>query len=122
LAATVSAITTIDSANVTIHTTDPSIVRNPHDHFDHRMAGLLVSELRLGKKWQVVYYVGYALASRAANRSANEAQMKTEVFLAYDREMLAANSAWSAYHEHPAFYSSCMQRTYSRTVFSPHVN
>jgi len=28
---------------VTIHTSDPSVVVNPHDHFDHRMAGLLVA-------------------------------------------------------------------------------
>src|SRR3954471_21358996 len=31
-----------------VHTTDPSIRINPHDHFDHRMAGLLVEKLRVG--------------------------------------------------------------------------
>src|SRR5438046_9635514 len=30
-----------------IHTTDPSVALNPHDHFDHRMAGLLVDESRM---------------------------------------------------------------------------
>jgi LmbE family N-acetylglucosaminyl deacetylase len=122
LAATVTALAIVDSAITVVHTTDPSVARNPHDHFDHRMAGLLVSELRRARKWPAVYYVGYALASRAANRTANEVQVKTELFLAYDREMLKANAAWSAYRERPAFYSSCMQRTYSRSLFSPPTN
>jgi LmbE family N-acetylglucosaminyl deacetylase len=121
LTATVAAITTIDSAdsaNVVVHTTDPSIVHDPHDHFDHRLAGLLVSELQRGRKWSVRYYVGYALATRAANIPATDVQTKTELFLAYDREMMAANPAWSAYHERPGFYAACMQRTYSRRVFA----
>jgi hypothetical protein len=92
---------------------DPNVVKNPHDHFDHRMAGVLAAGLR-GKKWHAVYYVGYALATRAANRSAEQIRTKTELFLAYDREMRAASPAWSAYREHPAFYSACMQRTYAR--------
>ena len=113
LAATVSALATIDSSTIVLHTMDPNVVKNPHDHFDHRMAGVLAAGLR-GKNWEVVYYVGYALATRAANRSADQMRTKTELFLAYDREMRAANPAWSAYREHPAFYSACMQRTYSR--------
>jgi LmbE family N-acetylglucosaminyl deacetylase len=122
LAVTVSAITAVDSDITIVHTTDPSILKNPHDHFDHRMAGLLVSQVRRARNWSVVYYAGYALASRAANRSTTEARMKTELFLAYDTEMVAANPAWSAYRERPAFYSSCMQRTYSRRVLSAHLN
>jgi LmbE family N-acetylglucosaminyl deacetylase len=112
LMTTVGAIIDRDSAAVTIHTSDPSIVRNPHDHFDHRMAGLLVAELRKQHRLGAMYYVGYALATRAANRSNSQTQAKTALFLAYDREMTAVNNKWSAYHEHPAFYSECMQRTY----------
>jgi GlcNAc-PI de-N-acetylase len=122
LGATVSAIIASDSEVVKVHTTDPSILKNPHDHFDHRMSGLLVSELRRARKWPVVYYAGYALASRAANRSSADVEVKTELFLAYDREMVVGNPAWSAYHERPKFYSACMQRTYSRSVISTHFN
>jgi LmbE family N-acetylglucosaminyl deacetylase len=114
LASTVSALAVAESGRVVVHTTDPNIAINPHDHFDHRMAGLLVDDLRRRNHWDVVYYVGYALATRAANRSSDDVRTKTELFLAYDREMLAADPMWSAYREHPAFYSACMQRTYSR--------
>ena len=115
LAATVSALGVVDSGKVVAHTTDPNIAINPHDHFDHRIAGLLVEELRRRNPWDVVYYVGYALATRAANRSADDVRTKTELFLAYDREMLEADPKWTAYREHPAFYAACMQRTYART-------
>jgi LmbE family N-acetylglucosaminyl deacetylase len=112
LKATVGAITDLDSASVTIHTTDPNIARNPHDHFDHRMAGLLVADLRKQHRLDAMYYVGYALATRAANRSTAQTQAKTMLLLAYDREMTAVNKKWSAYQEHRAFYSECLQRTY----------
>jgi LmbE family N-acetylglucosaminyl deacetylase len=112
LMATVGAIADLDSAAVTIHTSDPNIARNPHDHFDHRMAGLLVADLRKQHPLGAMFYVGYALATRAANRSTAQTQAKTVLLLAYDREMTAANKSWSAYQEHRAFYSECMQRTY----------
>jgi LmbE family N-acetylglucosaminyl deacetylase len=102
------------TAEIVVHANDPSIVVNPHDHYDHRMAGLLVSDLRKGRRWNTQYYVGYALATRAANRSTDEAREKTAIFLAYDKEMMRVNKAWSAYEEHPAFYSQCMLRTYVR--------
>ncbi len=102
------------SAEIVVHANDPSVPANPHDHFDHRMAGLLVNDLRNGQKWNTEYYVGYALATRAANRSADDAREKTAIFLAYDKEMIRVNKAWSAYAEHPAFYSECMLRTYAR--------
>jgi len=102
------------AAEIVVHANDPSIAANPHDHFDHRMAGLLVNDLRKGQTWNTRYYVGYALATRAANRSADEAREKTAIFLAYDKEMMRVNKAWSAYAEHPAFYSECMLRTYAR--------
>ena len=102
------------SAEIVVHANDPSVAANPHDHFDHRMAGLLVNDLRDGQKWSTEYYVGYALATRAANRSADDAREKTAIFLAYDKEMMLVNKAWSAYAEHPAFYSECMLRTYAR--------
>jgi LmbE family N-acetylglucosaminyl deacetylase len=102
------------AAEIVVHANDPSIAANPHDHFDHRMAGLLVNDLRKGQTWNTRYYVGYALATRAANRSADEAREKTAIFLAYDKEMMRVNKAWSAYAEHPAFYSECMLRTYVR--------
>ncbi|MDP9202496.1 MAG: PIG-L family deacetylase [Gemmatimonadota bacterium] len=104
---------------VTVHTSDPSVVVNPHDHFDHRMAGLLVADSRKKKRWNVVYYAGYAVATRAANRSGDQVRQKTALFLAYDRVMTQANAKWSAYREHPAFYSECMLRTYARRVTSP---
>jgi hypothetical protein len=46
------------------------------------------------------------------NRSTAQTQAKTMLLLAYDREMTAANKNWSAYREHRAFYSECLQRTY----------
>ena len=101
---------------VTIHTSDPSIVVNPHDHFDHRMAGLLVAESRRKHRWSVVYYTGYALASRAANRSRDQARQKVALFQAYDGVMTRTDPGWSAYREHPAFYSECMLRTYRRQI------
>ena len=100
---------------VLVHTTDPSLAVNPHDHFDHRMAGLLVAELRRRENLAVRYYVGYALATRADNRSSEQAREKTAIFLAYDQEMMRVDKSWSAYREHPAFYSECMLRTYART-------
>jgi LmbE family N-acetylglucosaminyl deacetylase len=118
LVATVDALAraaSVDSKPV-LYSTDPSIGINPHDHFDHRVAGLLVDEIRKRHSWPARYYVGYALASRAANRPAKLTQLKTAVFRAYDDVMIRANPAWSAYAEHPAFYSECMQRTYSRSV------
>ena len=104
--------------SLTIHTSDPSVVLNPHDHFDHRMAGLLVDESRRKNGWKVVYYAGYALASRAPNRSNDQMRVKTAIFTAYDRTMTQVSAKWSAYREHPAFYSECMQRTYARKVIS----
>jgi len=100
--------------DVVVHVNDPSIAANPHDHFDHRMAGLLVEDLRRTQRWKTQYYVGYALATRAANRSTDEVREKTAIFLAYDAVMKRGNPKWSAYEEHPGFYSECMLRTYAR--------
>jgi LmbE family N-acetylglucosaminyl deacetylase len=107
-----------DSAgsSVMLHTTDPSIRINPHDHYDHRMAGKLIESLLRSNGWRGRYYVGYALAMRAPNRTTLQRQEKTEVFSAYDREMKLINPAWSAYRERPGFYAECMERTYSRSV------
>jgi LmbE family N-acetylglucosaminyl deacetylase len=107
-----------DSArsSLVLHTTDPSIRINPHDHYDHRMAGKLIESLLRANGWQGRYYVGYALATRAPNRTTLQRQEKTEVFSAYDREMKLINPSWSAYREHPGFYAECMQRTYARPV------
>ena len=115
LMTTVGSLIDRDSAGVTIHTSDPSIARNPHDHFDHRMAGLLVADLRKQNDLRAMYYLGYALATRAANRSADQTRAKTALLIAYDREMMSVNKKWSAYQEHRAFYSECMQRTYVRS-------
>jgi LmbE family N-acetylglucosaminyl deacetylase len=104
--------------DVVVHANDPSIAANPHDHFDHRMAGLLVEDLRRTQPWTTQYYVGYALATRAANRSTDETREKTAIFLAYDKEMRRVNPQWSAYEEHPGFYSECMLRTYARKARS----
>jgi LmbE family N-acetylglucosaminyl deacetylase len=101
---------------VTVHTSDPSVVINPHDHFDHRMAGLLVYDSRRKNKWNVVYYAGYALATRAPNRTGEQVRQKTSLFRAYDNVMTQANPKWSAYRERPAFYSQCMMRTYGRRI------
>lgn len=104
---------------VTVHTSDPSVAVNPHDHFDHRMAGLLVYDSRRKARWNVVYYTGYALATRAANRTGEQVRQKTALFRAYDNVMTEANPKWSAYRERPAFYSQCMMRTYARRVARP---
>jgi LmbE family N-acetylglucosaminyl deacetylase len=120
LIATVSSVIGSSSPDrdVVVHASDPSIAANPHDHFDHRMAGLLVEDLRMRQRLKTQYYVGYALATRAANRSNEEAREKTAIFLAYDKEMMRVNPRWSAYEEHPAFYSECMLRTYTRKARS----
>jgi hypothetical protein len=104
---------------VTVHTSDPSVVVNPRDHFDHRIAGLLIHDSRKQNKWNVVYYTGYALATRAPNRSEDQVRQKTSLFLAYDKVMTQANARWSAHRERPAFYSQCMLRTYARKIASP---
>lgn len=121
LAATVSSLVGSDSAgrDVVVHASDPSKAANPHDHFDHRLVGLLVEDLRQTQRWRTQYYVGYALATHAANRSNDEAREKTAIFLAYEREMKRVNPKWSAYEEHPGFYSECMLRTYARKARSP---
>jgi hypothetical protein len=121
LIATVGAIIDPDSAGVTMHTSDPSVARNPHDHFDHRMAGILVADLRKQNHADAMYYLGYALATRADNRSSDQTDAKTALFVAYDREMMAVNKKWSAYEEHRAFYTECMRRTYMRSP-GPHVH
>jgi LmbE family N-acetylglucosaminyl deacetylase len=104
--------------DIIVHASDPSIAANPHDHFDHRMTGLLVEDLRKTQRWKTQYYVGYALATRAANRSSDDAREKAAIFLAYDQEMRRVNPKWSAYEEHPQFYSECMLRTYARRARS----
>lgn len=106
------------STEMVLHTTDPSVRINPHDHYDHRMAGKLVESLLRANGWSGRYYIGYALATRAPNRTSVQRQEKLTVFSAYDREMMRTNQSWSAYREHPEFYSECMQRTYARTVRS----
>ena len=118
LAATITALIGEGSTDrlVTIHANDPSVVINPHDHFDHRIAGLLVEDLRRKNRWNVVYYAGYALASRAANRSNNQARQKTALFRAYDIVMTRTNPGWSAFREHPTYYAECMLRTYGRKI------
>jgi hypothetical protein len=120
LTATVSSVIGSDfpDRDVVVHASDPSKAANPHDHYDHRMAGLLVEDLRRTQLWETHYYVGYALATRASNRSTDEAREKTAIFLAYDREMRHVNPKWSAYEEHPGFYSECMLRTYARKARS----
>ena len=98
-----------------VHTTDPSVAANPHDHFDHRDAGLMVSQLRTQMSLSARYYVGYALATHAANRTNQQAREKTAVFLAYNDEMMRTDKNWSAYREHPGFYANCMTRTFARS-------
>jgi hypothetical protein len=90
------------------------VVVNPHDHTDHRAAGLLAKQLSRDRNWVASYYVGYALATRADNLSSKRRQLKTSLFLQYDREMTRVHEDWSAYREHPKFYAQCMGRTYYR--------
>jgi LmbE family N-acetylglucosaminyl deacetylase len=103
-------------ADAVLHTTDPSVRANPHDHYDHRMAGKLTENLLRANQWSGRYYVGYALTTRSPNRTTKQRQEKLEVFEAYDREMIRIDRSWSAYREHPVFYSQCMLRTYVRTA------
>jgi LmbE family N-acetylglucosaminyl deacetylase len=121
LITTVSALVRMvaDSSNtsgIVTHTTDPSVRVNPHDHYDHRMAGKVAESLLRANGGSGRYYIGYALAMRAPNRRTAQSQEKLAVFSAYDREMMRVNPSWSAYREHPTFYTECMQRTYARTV------
>jgi hypothetical protein len=119
LTATVNALVRMvaDSSDVSemvLHTTDPSVRVNPHDHYDHRIAGKLSEDLLRRHNWNGRYYIGYALATRAPNRTSVQRQEKLAVFTAYDREMMRVNSLWSAYRERPSFYALCMERTYAR--------
>jgi len=114
LVATVDELMDVTGDSVVVHTMDPKIAVNPHDHSDHRSSGLLVTELKIRRPMAVRFYVGYALATRANNRSNKQARVKTATFAAYEREMMRGNRDWSAYREHPAFYSQCMLRTYAR--------
>jgi LmbE family N-acetylglucosaminyl deacetylase len=104
---------------ITIHANDPNAAINPGDHSDHQMAGLVATAMRARAPAEVIYYVGYALAARPDNRTRAQTREKSALFLAYDREMLIANRAWSTYAERPRFYSMCMLRTYARKVRAP---
>lgn len=106
----------MNAGDIVLHTTDPSVRINPHDHYDHRMAGKLTESLLTANNWTGRYYIGYALATRAPNRTTLQRQEKLEVFSAYDRAMTQIDAKWSAYGEHPQFYGECMLRTYSRSV------
>ena len=105
----------MNTHDILLHTTDPSVRINPHDHYDHRMAGKLTQALLSMNDWSGRYYIGYALSTRAPNRTTAQRQEKLAVFSAYDREMTQIDPKWSAYREHPRFYTDCMQRTYSRS-------
>ena len=104
---------------VTIHANDPNAAINPGDHSDHQIAGLVATAMRARAPAEVIYYVGYALGARPDNRTRAQTREKSALFLAYDREMLIANRAWSTYAERPRFYSMCMLRTYARKVRAP---
>ena len=104
---------------ITVHANDPNAAINPGDHSDHQLAGLVATAMRTRAPAEVIYYVGYALAARPDNRTRTQTREKSALFLAYDREMLIANRAWSTYAERPRFYSMCMLRTYARKVRAP---
>jgi len=104
---------------LTVHANDPNAAINPGDHSDHQLAGLVATAMRTRAPAEVIYYVGYALATRPDNRTRSQTREKSALFLAYDREMLIANRAWSTYAERPRFYSMCMLRTYARKVRAP---
>jgi len=106
----------IAGSPITVHANDPNAAINPGDHSDHQMAGLIATAMRARAPAEVIYYVGYALAARPDNRTRAQTREKSALFLAYDREMLIANRAWSTYAERPRFYSMCMLRTYARKV------
>lgn len=108
-----------ESGEILVHTMDPSKAVNPHDHFDHRMAGLIIEELRSRHKLAARYYMGYALATRAPNRTNQQTREKTAILIAYDTEMMRVDKRWSAFRERPSFYSECMTRTYARSPRAP---
>ena len=108
----------MNAHDIVLHTTDPSVRINPHDHYDHRMTGKLTETLLRASDWRGRYYIGYALSTRAPNRTQAQRQEKLAVFSAYDRVMMQIDSSWSAYGEHPTFYANCMERTYSRSFTS----
>ena len=115
LAATVRAIAEAEPASsISIHANDPSVLINPHDHYDHRIAGRLAADLQRSNRWNAYYYLGYAVVARDDNLPAAGLQAKTRLFQAYDNVMIAANRKWSALGEHRTFYSECLRRTYWR--------
>ena len=115
LVATVRTIAESEPAStISIHANDPSVLINPHDHYDHRMAGRLAADLQRSKQWNAYYYLGYAVAAREDNLPPDAMQTKTRLFQAYDKIMIATNRKWSALGEHRTFYSECLRRTYRR--------
>jgi LmbE family N-acetylglucosaminyl deacetylase len=117
LVLTVRAIAALDSGtSPSWHANDPSVLVNPHDHFDHRMAGHLVQELTRSAHSAAFYYLGYALAARDDNLTPAATHAKTRLFQAYDGVMTAANRKWSPFVEHRTFYSECLRRTYLRRL------
>jgi LmbE family N-acetylglucosaminyl deacetylase len=120
LVATVRAVAESESAAiVSIHANDPSVLINPHDHYDHRMAGRLAADLERMKQWNAYYYLGYAVAAREDNLPVTAVQAKTRPFQAYDKIMIAGDRKWSALGEHRTFYSECLRRTYWRRSSVP---
>jgi hypothetical protein len=115
LVATVRAISESERASsISIHANDPSVLINPHDHYDHRVAGQLAADLERSTQWTAYYYLGYALVAKDDNLPAAGLQAKNNLFEAYDKVMVAANRNWSALGEHRTFYSECLRRTYWR--------
>jgi LmbE family N-acetylglucosaminyl deacetylase len=120
LVGTLRAIAAMEPAErITLHANDPSVLVNPHDHFDHRMAGRLALDVERTQHVPTFYYLGYALATRDDNLPPAAVQLKTALFRAYDSVMIAANPRWSAFAEHRTFYAECLRRTYSRRFSRP---
>lgn len=95
-------------------THDPEVRFNPLDHADHRVVGrvALAVARRLGAPATV--YSGYSNVKRGDNLTAEQGAWKAWLFVAYDREMLAASGRWSAYAENAWAHASYLGRSYGR--------
>ncbi len=103
------------TAQLELHTHDPSFLTNLFDHADHRATGNIVAKIAAKLNASTFYYAGYGIAELPVNLSDTAIKMKILLFNAYDRQPVLVNQAWGAAAEWPTTYAAWLSRTYKRT-------
>ncbi len=101
-------------ATLELHTHDPALASNQHDHADHWATGTIAAQIAAKLNVDTFYYAGYGITALPVNLSASATKMKEMLFAAYDRQPVSVNPAWSASVEWPSAYSAWLSRTYRR--------